>query len=45
MDYNNLGNTGLEEIAALETPYVPHPVNGIVPPLGSGPLKLTLLKE
>jgi aryl-alcohol dehydrogenase-like predicted oxidoreductase len=33
-----------DEIIALETPYVPHPVNGIVPPLSKDPPKLTLLK-
>jgi aryl-alcohol dehydrogenase-like predicted oxidoreductase len=34
-----------EEIAAVETPYVPHMVNGIVPPLSPEPPKLTLLKD
>jgi aryl-alcohol dehydrogenase-like predicted oxidoreductase len=32
-----------EEIAALEAPYVPHPVSGITPPLGSQPATLTVL--
>jgi aryl-alcohol dehydrogenase-like predicted oxidoreductase len=31
-----------DEIAMLEAPYVPHPVNGIVPPLSQDPPKLTL---
>jgi aryl-alcohol dehydrogenase-like predicted oxidoreductase len=30
-----------EEIAALEAPYVPHPVDGVVPPLSDEPLTLT----
>ncbi|MGF6369035.1 aryl-alcohol dehydrogenase-like predicted oxidoreductase [Paraburkholderia sp. RAU6.4a] len=30
-----------EEIAALETPYVPHPVDGVVPPLSDEPLTIT----
>jgi len=30
-----------EDMAALEAPYVPHPVSGIVPPLSSAPPKLT----
>ncbi len=34
-----------EEIAALEAPYVPHPVNGIVPPLSPEPPRLSVLKE
>ena len=32
-----------EDIAAVEAPYVPHAVNGMVPPLPSDPPKLTLL--
>jgi aryl-alcohol dehydrogenase-like predicted oxidoreductase len=31
-----------EDIAALEAPYVPHAISGMVPPLGSAPQKLTL---
>ncbi|WP_068093025.1 aldo/keto reductase [Novosphingobium rosa] len=34
-----------DEIATLEAPYVPHPVNGIVPPLSKEPPKLTLSFE
>jgi aryl-alcohol dehydrogenase-like predicted oxidoreductase len=34
-----------EEIAAVEAPYVPHPINGMAPPLGSAPMKVTLLKQ
>ncbi|MDE1187207.1 MAG: aldo/keto reductase [Pantoea sp.] len=30
-----------EEIAALEAPYVPHPVDGIIPPLSDQPLMLS----
>lgn len=30
-----------EEIAALEAPYVPHPVDGVVPPLPAEPPRLT----
>lgn len=30
-----------EEIAALEAPYVPHPVDGIVPPLSEEPPAIT----
>jgi aryl-alcohol dehydrogenase-like predicted oxidoreductase len=33
-----------EEIAAVEAPYVPHAINGMVPPLPAEPQKLTLLK-
>lgn len=33
-----------DEIAALEAPYVPHPVNGIVPPLSKDPPRLSPLK-
>ena len=33
-----------EDIAAVEAPYVPHPVTGMVPPLSADPLKLTLLQ-
>jgi aryl-alcohol dehydrogenase-like predicted oxidoreductase len=32
-----------EEIAALEAPYVPHAINGMVPPISSRPLSVTLL--
>lgn len=31
-----------EEVAALEAPYLPHPVDGIVPPLPGEPPQLTL---
>ncbi|HIE4193680.1 MULTISPECIES: aldo/keto reductase [Burkholderia] len=31
-----------DEINALEAPYIPHPVDGIVPPLPDGPPTLTL---
>jgi len=34
-----------QEIAALEAPYIPHRVNGIVPPLNAEPPKLTLLDK
>ncbi|GAB7551260.1 aldo/keto reductase [Novosphingobium sp. 11B] len=30
-----------QEISALEAPYLPHPVNGIVPPLSNEPSKLS----
>jgi aryl-alcohol dehydrogenase-like predicted oxidoreductase len=30
-----------DEINALEAPYIPHPVDGIVPPLPDGPATLT----
>jgi aryl-alcohol dehydrogenase-like predicted oxidoreductase len=31
-----------EEIAAVEAPYVPHAISGMMPPVGSAPLTLTL---
>ncbi|MGF6873008.1 aldo/keto reductase [Paraburkholderia sp. MM5477-R1] len=31
----------VEEIAVLEAPYVPHPVDGVVPPLSAEPLTIT----
>jgi len=29
------------EINSLEAPYVPHPVNGIIPPLSKEPMTIT----
>ena len=35
----------VEEIASLEAPYVPHAINGMVPPLSGEPAQVSILKQ